>query len=248
MQPNLCKALVGELLICGLILGSAKAATVRYRVSVTKESHDSGINDNSEVAVWLVPLSGKAPQSAALRERGQEPQLEIVQKHKQFHPHLLVLQVGTEVNFPNKDPFFHNVFSLYDGKRFDLGLYEAGSSRRVLFDRIGICYIFCNIHPQMSAVVLVVDTPYYAVSNAAGEIDIPDVPPGEYQLHVWNEHASTRDLKGASRAVSVEENTSFAGTIRLRESLGLALTHKNKYGRSYDPQVYSDPLYEPQAP
>jgi hypothetical protein len=147
------------------------------------------------------------------------------------------------VDFPNRDPFFHNVFSLFDGKRFDLGLYEAGSSRGVHFDRAGICYIFCNIHPQMSAVVVVVDTPYFAVSDARGEFVIPHVPPGRYQLNFWEEHCSSKTLNELSRQISVEENAVLLGSIHLRESVKPVTAHLNKYGKQYDPDVFSSPLY-----
>ena len=103
----------------------------------------------------------------------------MIQKNKQFDPHMLVVPVGSMVQFPNHDPFFHNVFSLYNGKRFDLGLYETGSERGVRFDREGVSYIFCNIHPEMGAVILALSTPYYDMS-ADGAIVIPRVPPGKY--------------------------------------------------------------------
>ena len=83
------------------------------------------------------------------------------QKNKTFEPHLLVVTKGSTVEFPNLDPWFHNVFSLFNGKKFDLGLYEAGTTRTVHFDREGVSYIFCNIHPEMSAVVVVVASSYY---------------------------------------------------------------------------------------
>jgi hypothetical protein len=147
------------------------------------------------------------------------------------------------VDFPNHDPFFHNVFSLFEGKRFDLGLYEAGSTRTVLFDRAGICYTFCNIHPQMSAVVIVVDTPYFAVSDARGEIAIPHVPPGRYQLNFWEEHCSPPTLKELSRQVTVGEEATPLGRIHLQESDEPVTAHLNKYGKQYDPEVLSSPLY-----
>src|SRR5246127_2367910 len=108
-----------------------------------------------------------------------------------FTPHLLVVPMGSQVEFPNQDPFFHNVFSLFNGKRFDLGLYESGTSRAVRFDREGVSYIFCNIHPEMGAVVLALNTPYYAVSGAAGMVTIHNVPPGSYRLHLWSEAAQS---------------------------------------------------------
>src|SRR5207249_7226898 len=109
----------------------------------------------------------------------------LVQKNKTFEPHVLVVSAGSEVDFPNKDPFFHNVFSLFDGKRFDLGLYEAGTSKSLRFDHPRISFLFCNIHSEMSAVVIALDTPYYGVSSRLGKITIADVPAGTSALHVW---------------------------------------------------------------
>ena len=100
-----------------------------------------------------------------------------MQRNKSFDPHLLVVPVGSVVAFPNRDPFFHNVFSLFEGKRFDLGLYEAGSTRDVHFDKPGISYIFCNIHPEMSAVVVALDTPYYGISDQHGQVVITRMCP-----------------------------------------------------------------------
>ena len=118
------------------------------------------------------------------------------QKNKAFEPHLLVVTKGSSVDFPNQDPWFHNVFSLFNGKKFDLGLYEAGTSRTVHFDREGVSYIFCNIHPEMSAVVVVVSSPYYAVVGRNGDFSIAGTPPGKYTLHVWSRERPARDAGG----------------------------------------------------
>ena len=162
----------------------------------------------------------------------QPPQL--VQKNKSFAPHVLVVPVGSVVEFPNRDPFFHNVFSLFEGKRFDLGLYEAGTSREVRFDKPGVSYIFCNIHAEMSAVVIALDTPYYAVSTAQGEIVIPNVPAGHYTLRMWSEAALPEALSALKRDVTVSDNNSNLGVLRL-SAASLPLQHKNKYGRDYEP-------------
>src|SRR5207248_4414797 len=132
--------------------------TVTGRVEVfgprnTKQANASG------AAVWLINASETTEAAQHLARRRQE--LRLVQKNKTFGPHLVVVQVGSAVEFPNQDPFFHNVFSLFEGKRFDLGLYESGSTRSVVFNRAGVSYIFCNIHPEMSAVVVALNTTYY---------------------------------------------------------------------------------------
>lgn len=156
---------------------------------------------------------------------------------------LLVVPVGAAVEFPNKDPFFHNVFSLFEGKRFDLGLYEAGSTRTVHFDKPGISYIFCNIHPQMSAVVIVLATPYYATSNPRGEIMISDVPPGRYLLNVWFEDSLPEELNRLTREITVSDADHSLGTIRVTNRGSVLMGHKNKYGKDYEDPTPATPGY-----
>src|SRR5947208_6438885 len=130
----------------------AQTATVSGQVAVQHASESakrSSKLDNSNVVVWLEPKGA----TRNLRSPGRL-QWQLIQKNKQFVPALLVVPVGSSVEFPNQDPFFHNVFSLFNGKRFDLALYQAGTSRGVRFDREGVSYIFCNIHPDMHAVVI----------------------------------------------------------------------------------------------
>jgi hypothetical protein len=163
-----------------------------------------------------------------------------VQRNKTFEPHVLVVPVGTLVVFPNEDPFFHNIFSLYDGRRFDLGLYESGTSRSVRFDRPGVSFLFCNIHAEMSAVVIALDTNYFAVSNHSGHVVIPDVPEGSYQLNVWYELATPDELKALTRVVPVSNSNLALGAIRVSEVSDVRPTHKNKYGLDYVPPPKSD--------
>jgi hypothetical protein len=145
----------------------------------------------------------------------------------------MVIQVGTEVDFPNHDPFFHNVFSVYGGKPFDLGLYANGESRPVRFDRPGVSYIFCNIHPQMSAVVVTVETPYFAVSAFDGRYSIKNVPPGNYQLQLWHERSEEQQLAAQNRTVTVESAVAELGVIRLDQAGYIPRTHKDKNGEEY---------------
>ena len=189
--------------------------------------------DESEVVVWLTPMDASVPPVPANSAAGKAP--ELVQRNKSFEPHILVVQVGSLIRFPNKDPFFHNIFSMYDGKRFDLGLYEAGTSRSVKFDRPGVSYLFCNIHAEMSAVVVVVDTHYFAMSDRAGHLTIPDVPDGRYQMHVWYERSLPENLKELSRVVTISQKTRTLGTIRVVDNPNFTLAHKNKYGEDYVP-------------
>jgi hypothetical protein len=166
-----------------------------------------------------------------------------VQKDKAFHPHILVVPVGAVVEFPNRDPWFHNVFSLFEGKRFDLGLYEAGTTRLVHFDRPGISYIFCNIHPQMSAVVVTVATPYWAISDRNGELRIPGVPAGRYALHLWGERASPEFLAASARDIAVSPESHSLGILRVPAGPSQLAHHKNKYGQDYQEPSPANPIY-----
>jgi plastocyanin len=201
----------------------------------------NGITDASNAVVWLTPIgAGSGAVSAAPSGRPQ-----IAQANKSFIPHVLVIQVGTAVQFPNKDPFLHNVFSLFDGKRFDLGFYEAGSSKTVHFDRAGVSFLFCNIHPEMSAAVVVVDTPYFGSSDRAGRVNIPKVPDGRYQLNVWYERSLPEDLKSVSRVVTISDSSRSLETVQIAENPNINLEHKNKYGQDYVPPANTSPTYRP---
>ena len=219
----------------------AEAAQVAGKVSVADPEGTPHAHRDLSVVVWLNPLTD--PPTPRPIYQNQSPNPKLVQKNKVFLPHVLAVQVGTQVDFPNRDPFFHNVFSLFNGQRFDLGLYEAGSTRSVRFDREGICYILCNIHPQMSAVIVVVDTPYFAISDARGDILIPYVRPGQYQFHLWEEHCARTSLEELSRKVTVREEATSFGTVQLQESGDPVASHLNKYGKHYDPEVFSSPFY-----
>jgi plastocyanin len=228
--------------LCGFGGPFSQGAAVKAHVIIeSSKQGPQGSPHDLNAVLWLTPAKDWAGSPLRAQDSGPRPQL--VQKNKQFVPHVTAVEVGSVVDFPNHDPFFHNVFSLFNGKRFDLGLYEAGSTRSVHFDRAGICYIFCNIHPQMSAIVVVVDTPYFAVSNRQGDVTIPDVPAGHYKLNLWEEHSTPEILKEATREVTVGTDTSSLGTIRLERSKELVMVHPNKYGRKYDPQVFSSPIY-----
>jgi plastocyanin len=176
-------------------------------------------------------------------QNGTHPRL--VQKNKTFQPHVLVVPVGSVVEFPNRDPFFHNVFSLFEGKRFDLGLYEAGTTREVHFNRPGVSYIFCNIHPEMSAVVIAVPTAYYAVSDPQGEVIIPNVAAGRYTLHLWYEGMPPDKLESQTRDVVISDRNSTLGALRLPAGAPVE-AHKNKYGRDYEPPTPPTAGYSPQ--
>ena len=215
------------------------AITVRGSV-VLAASRDPMVRkhkDYSGVVVWLEPLKGTVDPPPP-----SQPAL-MIQKNKTFTPHVLAIPVGGRVSFPNLDPIFHNAFSNFNGQTFDVGLYKPGQSRTVAFMRPGIVRVFCNIHPQMSAVIAVLDTPYFAVSDKAGSFTIENVPPGEYQFHVFHERASAEVLDSAARKITVETAALRLPPVEISESGYVQLEHKNKYDKDYPPVIEQQPAY-----
>ena len=109
----------------------------------------------------------------------------LEQKDMMFHPHVLAVETGTLVDFPNKDLIFHNVFSYSGSKEFDLGRYPKGDSRSVRFDTPGVIRVYCDIHAHMNATIIVLPHPYFAVPDDDGNYSIPNVPDGEYTVSFW---------------------------------------------------------------
>ena len=144
-----------------------------------------GSQPGKDVVIWLMDVPGPAP---------SQGRVVLDQRKLIFTPQILAVRVGTAVEVPNNDRVFHNVFSFKDGKKFDLGLYPSGTSKLVMFDRPGVSRIFCNIHPNMAAYVLAVDSPYFSVSDSQGRFTIASVPPGSYTYHAWR--AGAPDLTG----------------------------------------------------
>jgi hypothetical protein len=179
--------------------------------------------------VWLEPLPGTDAVPFVPRDH-----YTLLQKNRTFIPHLQVIPVGGVVQFPNADPFYHNVFSLFEGKRFDLGLYEAGSSKSVTFSRQGVSYIFCNIHPEMSAVILALPTPLYAVADAHNSIVLRGIPAGDYKLRIWIEGVSQSFLEGLGRSVHVSSHDIDLGNVSAPIPSLMNMTHSNKFGNPYD--------------
>ena len=204
--------------------------TAKVRVNEsTPVAHAKHISP-ANVVLWLTPLDRPLPAPV------QKQHARLIQKNKEFSPHLLVIPVGASVDFPNLDPFFHNVFSLFNGRRFDLGLYEAGSHRSVSFDREGVSYIFCNIHPEMGAVVVSLKSPYYAISSADGSVVIHDVPAGRYRIQTWAEQLQPAATEEAERIVQVTSRGASLGEFVFIPGTDPLAHHKNKFGKDYSPQ------------
>jgi plastocyanin len=186
----------------------------------------SGSKDHAGVVIWLEPAAGKPPDTRPLT-------LSMSHRHKTFEPHVLALRAGSKVQFPNLDPFFHNAFSNYDGELFDVGLHAPGTVREVTFHRPGLVRVFCNIHPTMNAVIVVLDTPWFAVSNPQGTFRIPQTPPGEYRLKIFCERALPETLAKLERQVTVGADDLALPDLTVSEAGYVVTLHKNKFGKDY---------------
>ena len=151
----------------------------------------------------------------------------IGQADRIFTPRVTAIVKGTTIRFPNDDTIFHNVFSLSKSGPFDLDIYPPGKSRSVTFDNPGWSKVYCNIHPNMVAHVIVLDNSYFAVSDVRGNFVIPNVPDGEYSIRTWHEFASSQKQKIVLTG-GVVEDVQF----RIREDKRLR-AHKDKFGKRY---------------
>lgn len=196
---------------------SAAAGTIAGSVSVV----DKGGHKSSDVSDAVVYLDG-------VKARVRPGKATIVMKHKAFAPHMLVVPVGSTVDFPNSDPIYHNAFSVSGENHFDLELYKRPKSRSWTFEHPGIVRVFCNIHPQMSALIVVRDNPYFAQPAADGSFTIADVPAGTYTLKGWHERGGE-----ASAEVTVPAQGTADARLVLDASGFKRLPHKNKFGQDY---------------
>jgi plastocyanin len=161
-------------------------------------------NAPSDAVVWVETVPASADSSLA--PRGAAPRL--AQIGERFVPRVLPIAVGTAVDFPNLDPIYHNVFSLSPVRRFDLGKYARGHSKQVTFPRPGVVNVFCDIHSEMAAWIVVLPHRFFTQPDAQGRFELPPLPPGRYVLKVWHpdvpETRSEVVLVGATQNVEIE--------------------------------------------
>ena len=177
---------------------------------MTPVQDSSGIHGRVEIGIPIatrrptsayptrsVPAPALAPESerrnVVVYLRNARPQtvtpvrVAVRQRNEAFTPRVVAVTVGSEVEFPNDDPIYHNVFSLSRAKNFNLGRYPRGDTRRVRFDKPGVVKVFCEIHSDMSATVMVFDHPWFTMPDDTGRFDLPAVPTGDRQITAWHE-------------------------------------------------------------
>lgn len=203
------------------VVPAAFAASVEGRVSfATKRGQNPVIN---ETLIWLEPASTRqvrrAPGTFQMFTRG-----------KMLLPHVLVIPAGSTVEFPNDDPISHNLFSLSSSNGFDLGLYRRGAGKSHRFDTAGAVSVYCNVHPNMSAVIHVMNTPYYAFADKSGVFRLTDIPSGKYRLIAWNEQGGQTELP-----LEVAASGAVVPTITIDSRTYREAGHSNKLGKPYGP-------------
>jgi plastocyanin len=156
-----------------LLAGARSAAAATTLLVEVRDARGAAVTD---AVVYAVPEAMRPPPTSR--------RAVLDQKNRTFVPHILPIQTGTAVTFPNSDNVRHQVYSFSAAKRFQLPLYAGTPAAPVVFDKPGVVTVGCNIHDQMSAYLVVVDTPYYALTSG-GRAELPGLPEGKYALRVW---------------------------------------------------------------
>jgi plastocyanin len=215
-------SLAAMLLLAVLIPVTLSAATVSGKVAFVAKRGQHPIA--TDTLVWLESAGKTTARRAAA--------FQMVTRGKALVPHVLAVPVGSTVEFPNDDPISHNLFSLSAGNAFDLGLYRKGAGKSYRFEKPGLVNVYCNVHPNMSAVIHVMTSPYYTLADASGGFAIEDVPPGKYRLVAWNEQGGQSEAE-----IEVSAAGQAAGNLALTlDSRNFRQSeHMNKEGKPYNP-------------
>jgi plastocyanin len=242
LWPACPRRLVCLLCCLCLTMPAGLAATVSGALELTN-SKDISVRkhkDYSGVVLWLEAVNRQAPVFAGRR-------VEMLQKDKHFAPHVVAIPVGGTVDFPNLDPIFHSAFSNFSGQPFDVGLYPPGTSKSVTFKHPGIVRVFCNIHSTMSAIIAVLPTLWFTVTQVSGKYSIPNVPPGEYGLRMFHERALPENLEFLEHRITVPEGGLVLPLVSISETGFIPVAHLNKFGKEYPPPPANGGTY-PGAP
>ena len=214
-------------LFAGAVVLAATAADLSAQASVSGQVRlvERPGETTSDLANTVIHLERMAASGPA----GTPVVAQISMQDRQFAPRVEVVPLGSRVDFPNQDPFSHNVFSSTSIGAFDLGLYGRGRKEGWTFQRPGVHAVYCNIHPRMAAYVVAVATPWYAKAGADGRFTLPNVPPGEYTMHVWHERGAPQALAITVPAGGLAE----AVNVQLDARGYKPAPHRNKFGRPY---------------
>jgi plastocyanin len=189
-----------------------------------KVVEDDGKPATADVIVYIVGFTEKGGTTIAT----------IEQKGRKFNPDLVAITAGDTVKFPNGDPFLHNVFSQSPPRKFDLGSYKQGEEKTKEFEKPGVVDVYCNIHPEMAATILVLPNKKYTRTDNQGRFTINDVPPGEHTVFAYTRRAA----KPVSQKITIKGGSET--TVELTLPRGAEAPHLNKYGEKYKPGEVKD--------
>lgn len=199
-----------------------RRGTIRGDITISRNG--AAVANRAGILVYVVGFNEPPPPQMA----------EIQQRAKRFTPPLLGITAGQKVSFPNGDPFYHNVFSPSLVRQFDVGQYRAGETRSRVFPKSGVVDVYCNIHPQMSATILVLPNRRFAMTSSDGSFTIYGVPTGRWRVYAYSRRAE----KPVGTEVEVQEGRTVLVDLTVTETRS-DIRHRNKYGETYrDPVDY----------
>jgi len=206
------------LCVCTAAAG-AGAADLRGSVRFVSSDTAASATDFQDTVVFYTP-------DAKIKVKPLSGDNSVMMRGKSFVPHVLTVTTGSSVRFPNGDPILHNIFSTSPGDSFDLGLYGQGDSKSATFEHAGLVRVYCNVHHEMFAYILVLDTPFFTHPQADGSFALGAVPAGPGVLTVWNPRGEVwrQHLDSPAAALAVE----------LKLSRFAVPAHFNKFGKPYD--------------
>jgi len=213
------------------VLGSNSSFQVTVRVKPPQEMPGAPPATHRDIVVWLAPVPSSGVRTPAL----ERPLYCIAQRNKLFEPHLLVVPIESTVEFCNRDRWMHEPFAFSNGHLLHLGIGTSDGRKRLEFNHTGVTYLFCAIHPQMAAVILAVDSPYFGIADIGGRLTISHVPAGTYSVNVWYEHEAT--WVGRRLVVLPGRNFRPALSIVLSKRLKTAGTDSESQSRTVDGTV-----------
>jgi plastocyanin len=210
--------------VAGFSAATAPASAGTLTGTITVTDSDGKAASSAGALVYIVGFSEDPPKQAAV----------IEQRNRRFVPELVAITAGQEITFPNRDAFLHNVFSSSTTRPFDLGSYKQGESKKKGFPKPGAIDVYCNIHPEMAATILVVPNRRWARVDAAGHYEISGVPKGQWTAFAYVRLAA----KPVNAPISIDD-ASATTTLDLTIVKGAAVSHRNKFGEAYrDPVKY----------
>jgi plastocyanin len=204
--------------ICLAALCPAQAATLEGRIALIERNKP--VRQVEDVVVYFRPTQPVAPIPA------DEPRVMSTYR-KRFDPRVLVIPVGGQVQFPNRDPILHNAFSVSRSNRFDIGLFGEGEGDQVQFDNPGLVRVFCNVHQAMVGHILVLDTPYFVKAGSDGRFRLEGMPDGPGKFYVWHERA------GKPLIMDIQLPAADDLALELSLTKRRIPNHRNKHGKSY---------------